>query len=92
MAITTITTKSGHMAKDFHRPKTKKGEKIVRTLLRGPFDVDASSVVVPEVNRVDKPRAWFINTSETKHICSDKSRNACKQVERKKIYMSNKDL
>ncbi|CAA0841717.1 Unknown protein, partial [Striga hermonthica] len=71
--------KPNHMAKECKKPKKaglKKAQHSALIAEHGPVpseltDMDMSAMVF-EANLVDNPRAWYIDTCATHHVCSDK--------------------
>ncbi|KAL0298967.1 UNVERIFIED_CONTAM: hypothetical protein Sradi_6556500 [Sesamum radiatum] len=64
--------KHNHMTKDCRLPK--KNQAHISEIRSVPIDLGELnlSAVVFEVNLVDNPREWWIDTGATRHICSDK--------------------
>ncbi|XP_042051437.1 uncharacterized protein LOC121796710 [Salvia splendens] len=83
--------KPGHMAKDCRKPKKMKFKKSAQMVERD-FNDDDPAAVVSEVNHIDNPKAWFVDTGATVHVCSNRSQfSTYKQVEGKKLHMGNQD-
>ncbi|KAL0419311.1 UNVERIFIED_CONTAM: hypothetical protein Sradi_1344600 [Sesamum radiatum] len=84
------SSKPNHMAKDCRLPK--KNQAHVSEVRSVPIDLGELnlSVVVFEANLVDNPREWWIDTSATRHICSDKEMfSTYTLINGRKLFMGN---
>lgn len=74
------------------KPKKKKAKHGAHVVEKDvdKWDEDDLVAVVSEVNHIDSPRAWFIDTRAIVHVCSEKSLfSSYKEVEGKKLHMDN---
>ncbi|KAL0314405.1 UNVERIFIED_CONTAM: hypothetical protein Sangu_2284900 [Sesamum angustifolium] len=85
--------KPNHMANDCRLPK--KNQAHVSEVRSVPIDLGELnlSVVVFEANLVDNPREWWIDTSTTGHICSDKEMfSTYTPINGRKLFMEIQQL
>ncbi|KAL0440671.1 UNVERIFIED_CONTAM: hypothetical protein Sradi_0006000 [Sesamum radiatum] len=82
--------KPNHMAKDRRLPK--KNQAHVSEIRSVPIDlVELNlSAVVFEANLLDNPREWWIDTGDTRHICSDKEMfSTYTPINGRKLFIEN---
>ena len=85
--------KQGHKFSDCRLPKRNKPKEanVVDKISKDVFDIDLI-VVISEVNLVgSNPKEWSIDTSATRHVCSDKKMFSTFEPTdtREKVYMGN---
>ncbi|XP_077252436.1 uncharacterized protein LOC143891806 [Tasmannia lanceolata] len=78
--------KPGHYKKDCRHRKTGSSSAKVNLI-----DADMIAAVVTEVNLVENPKEWVLDTGATKHICGDRSSfyNFTKVDGGDQVYMGN---
>ena len=69
-----LSEKIGYKSKDCRfKGKEKKEFNVTEETLSNGVSKMMLSAVVFEVNMVDKPNEWYVDTRATRHVCSDKS-------------------
>ena len=85
--------KQGHKYSDCRLPKRNKPKEanVIHDLFKDVSDIDLTAVIY-EVNLVgSNPKEWWIDTSATRHVCSDKKMfSTFKPIETgEKVFMGN---
>ncbi|CAA0819356.1 Unknown protein, partial [Striga hermonthica] len=84
--------KSWHLTKDCRLPKKGKDSAHIAEDKSIPIDLSELdlTVVVQEVNLVNNPREWWVDTGATRHICADRDMfSTYTPTDGRKLFMGN---